>query len=80
MTGLEPGSRLADMSGGPHGGHGGHGGHRWMMVACCAPMLLIAIALVISGVANAGAIAFALACTAMMALMMAGMGHGGAPK
>jgi hypothetical protein len=39
-------------------------------------MLLIAVMLVVSGVANAGAIVFALVCTAMMAVMMAGMGHG----
>jgi hypothetical protein len=48
-----------------------------MMIACCIPMLVIAGALVLTGVANGGAILFALACTAMMALMMAGMGHGG---
>ena len=31
-----------------HGAHGGHAhrGHGWMMVACCIPMLAIAIALV----------------------------------
>jgi len=39
--------------------------------------LVIAGVLVLSGVANGGAILFALACTAMMALMMVGMGHGG---
>lgn len=47
-----------------------------MMIICCVPMLLIAVVLVVSGVANAGAIVFALVCTAMMAVMMAGMGHG----
>jgi hypothetical protein len=70
MTDLEPRSPHAGMPGGRHGGH------HWMMIACCVPMLLIAVVLVVSGVANAGAIVFALVCTAMMAVMMAGMGHG----
>lgn len=59
-----------------HAGHAGHGGHGWMMVACCIPMLVIAIALVISGVVSVGFLFAALACTAMMALMMRGM-HAG---
>jgi hypothetical protein len=52
-----------------------HGGHRWMMLACCIPMLLVVVALVLTGVASAGAILYALVCVAMMAVMMAGMGH-----
>ncbi|MBW8059363.1 MAG: hypothetical protein FVQ78_03330 [Solirubrobacterales bacterium] len=58
------------------GGHGGHG--RWMMIACCVPMLAIAIALVAAG-AGTGFLVAALVCTAMMGLMMAGMsgGNGG---
>lgn len=71
MTDLEPRSPNAGMA---HARHG-HGGHHWMMIACCIPMLVVAAALVITGVANAGAIVIALACTAMMAVMMAGMGH-----
>jgi hypothetical protein len=55
---------------------GGHAGHGWMMLACCIPMLLIVIALVVTGLASASAILYALACVAMMAVMMAGMGHG----
>ena len=56
---------------------GGHGGHsHWMMIACCVPMLAIAIALVATGVAGPGFIVAAIACTAMMALMMRGMSHG----
>ncbi|WP_198954435.1 DUF2933 domain-containing protein [Kineosporia sp. R_H_3] len=39
-------------------------------------MLVIAVTLVVTGVANAGAIVIALVCTAMMAFMMMGMGHG----
>ncbi|MHB1849076.1 MAG: hypothetical protein ACYCVO_08710 [Acidimicrobiales bacterium] len=57
----------------PHG----HGGHGWMMVACCIPMLAVAIGLVAAGVVSAGFLLVALGCTAMMALMMRGMDHGG---
>ena len=51
------------------------GGHGWMMIACCIPMLAIAVVLVATGVASSGFLVGALACTAMMALMMGGMGH-----
>lgn len=54
---------------------GGHG--RWMMIACCVPMLAIAVVLVATGVAGAGFIFAAVACTAMMAVMMIGMSPGG---
>lgn len=54
----------------------GHGAHGLMMIACCIPMLVIAIVLVATGVVSASFLIFALACTAMMALMMRGMGHG----
>jgi hypothetical protein len=57
--------------------HAGHGGHRWMMLACCVPMLVIAIVLVATGVVGSGFIVVALACTAMMAMMMRGMGGSG---
>lgn len=53
---------------------GGHG--RWMMVACCVPMLAVAVALVASGVVGAGFLIVAVMCTAMMALMMVGMSGG----
>ena len=56
--------------------HSGHGGHGWMMVACCIPMLLIAIVLVATGVAGAGFIFIAIMCTAMMWMMMRGMSGG----
>lgn len=60
-----------------HAAHAGHGGkHRWMAIACCIPMLAIAIALVATGVVGAGFIVVALACTAMMAVMHRGMSHG----
>jgi hypothetical protein len=53
----------------------GHGGHGWMMIACCIPMLVIAIALVATGAVGVGWLFAALMCTAMMALMMRGMRH-----
>lgn len=58
------------------GGHKGHGGHRWMMIACCVPMLVVAIVLVATGVANSGFLIVAVVCTVMMAAMMGGMGRG----
>ncbi len=58
--------------------HGdGHGGHGWMMIACCIPMLVIAIVLVATGVAGAGFIFAAIMCTAMMWMMMRGMSGSG---
>ena len=69
--------QLESMGQVPDTDHVGHGrGHGLMMLACCVPMLLIAFALVASGVAGAGAILFALFCAAMMAAMMFAMpGH-----
>jgi Flp pilus assembly protein TadB len=52
-------------------GHGGHG--HWMMVACCIPMLVIAIVLVSTGVAGASVIFAAIMCTLMMVMMMRAM-------
>ena len=71
-TGHEP-VRLDKHPVSPSSSHGGHGGHGWMMIACCIPMLVIAVVLVATGVAGPGFIVVALACTAMMALMMGGM-------
>ena len=51
-------------------------GHSWMMIACCIPMLVIAIVLVAAGVVSASFLFVALGCTAMMAFMMRGMSHG----
>ena len=61
-----------------HDAHGGmtHAGHGWMMIACCIPMLITAIALVATGVVGAGFIFVAVMCTAMMWMMMRAMGHG----
>ena len=59
------------------GDHAGHSGHGWMMIVCCIPMLVIAVVLVLTGVASVGFLGAAIACTVMMALMMRGMDHGG---
>ena len=59
-----------DEQGGPRHGHGGHS---WMMIACCIPMLIIAVVLVATGTAGAGFIFAAIMCTAMMWMMMRGM-------
>jgi hypothetical protein len=53
-----------------------HGGHGWMMIACCVPMLVIAIVLVASGTVSAGWLFAAVTCTVMMAAMMRGMHNG----
>lgn len=69
-------SRMDDQQSPTSGKH--QGGHSsWMMIACCVPMLAIAIALVATGVAGFGFIAAAVMCTAMMAMMMRGMSGGG---
>jgi hypothetical protein len=56
---------------------GDAGRSRWLMVACCIPMLVIAVALVATGVVGAGFIVIAVACTLMMVAMMAAMSPGG---
>lgn len=48
-------------------------GHGWLMIACCIPTLVIAVALVATGIASPGFLFFAVACTAMLARMMWGM-------
>ncbi|QUW85877.1 hypothetical protein SMIR_40995 (plasmid) [Streptomyces mirabilis] len=53
-----------------HGAHGNHGGHGWMMLACCIPMILIAVALVATGVVGVGWLLVAFTCVALMALIM----------
>ena len=64
-----------------HGHPGGQMGHGLLMIACCIPLLVIAIALVATGVASASFLFAAIACTAMMgltmAMMMGGMSGGG---
>ena len=53
-----------------------HGGHGLMMLACCIPMLAVAVVLAATGLVSWGFLAVAAVCVAMMALMMRGMGHG----
>ena len=57
-------------------GAGGHSRHRWMMIACCIPMVVVAVALIATGTVGIGGIVFALACLGMMAVMMFPMGGG----
>ena len=52
----------------------GHG--HWMMIACCIPMLVLAVVLVAAGVVGAGFIFAAIVCTVMMAMMMRAMSSG----
>ena len=56
---------------------GGKGGHSWMMIACCIPMILIAVVLVATGVVSAGFLVYALACLGMTFVMMTMMDRGG---
>lgn len=54
----------------------GHGGHGLMMIACCIPMLAIAVALLATGVVGPSFLIIAIGCTAMMFFMMRGMSGG----
>ena len=56
----------------PAGGRG----HHWLMIACGIPMIAIAGAIALSG-AGLGFFVVAVMCTAMMALMIAGMSNRG---
>jgi len=62
-----------------HGGRGHGGGHGWMMLACCIPMVVIAVALVAAGAVSASFLVFAAVCVGAMFLMMRAMGPGGGP-
>lgn len=53
----------------PEGGRDGGHGH-WLMLACCVPLVAIAVVLVATGVVSAGLLVAALACMAMMGAMM----------
>jgi hypothetical protein len=52
-----------------------HGRHGWMMIICCMPMLVVGDC-ARAGVVSANFLFAAVACAAMMALMMRGMSHG----
>lgn len=51
--------------------------HHWIMLACCIPMVIVAIAMFATGTASPGLLLVAVVCTVMMALMMRGMDHAG---
>ena len=51
-------------------GSGGRG--RWLMIACCIPMLVIAVLIAATG-AGFGFLVAAVMCTAMMFFMMSAM-------
>lgn len=53
-----------------------HRGHRWLMLACCVPMLVIVAVLLISGTAGIGAVVFAVVCVGIMTAMMLAMPRG----
>ncbi|AII11178.1 hypothetical protein [Rhodococcus opacus] len=68
------GNNSGDERAGEQKGTGGRSRHRWMMVACCIPMLLVAGALIATGTVGIGGLVFAVACLGMMAVMMFLMG------
>lgn len=74
MNAHDPRHHPPDLSKSPAPRQGGHG---WMMIACCIPMIAIAVVLVATGVVDIGFVFVAMACTAMMAVMMRGMGGSG---
>lgn len=55
--------------------HSGQG-HRWLMIACCIPMVVVVAVLLATGAAGSGALVFAAICLGMMALMMFAMPGG----
>lgn len=62
-------------------GHGGRRrGHGWVMMLCCIPMVVIAVALAAAGIASITFLSTAVLCMGMMALMMRGMNHSGRGK
>jgi hypothetical protein len=58
-------------------GHDGRSGHGLVMMLSCVPLVVLAIALVATGIAAAGFILAAIMCLAMMAMMMVMMARGG---
>lgn len=72
-AGRRKGEREEDCcKGGGHAHGGGHGHSHWMMIACCVPMVLVAVFLLAGG-AGLASLAPLLACVGMMAVMMLGM-------
>lgn len=56
--------------------HGGPGRHTLLMIACCIPIVALAVLLVATGAAGPGVFLVALACLVMMGAMMFMMGRG----
>ncbi|MCW4351968.1 hypothetical protein ONR57_01465 [Hoyosella sp. YIM 151337] len=52
-------------------------GHRWLMIACCAPIVLIVGVLVWTGTLDSGFLAIAAVCAIMMFAMMGMHRRGG---
>lgn len=61
-------------------GHGSRGGHGWMMIACCTPMLAIAVILFLIGAVSPVFLIFAVVMVALMAWTMKGMGRSRPPN
>lgn len=59
-----------------HGDHSRPGNHWWLMIACCAPMLLIAIVLVTTGALSPWILVVAIVIVAFITLTMSRT-HGG---
>ena len=57
----------------PPATRGSHHGHRWMMLACCVPMVAIVAVLLATGAAGTSAVVFAAACVGIMTVMMLAM-------
>jgi hypothetical protein len=51
----------------------GHTGHGLLMLVCCVPMIVVAVALVATGIAGWAAPLWALGCLVMMTAMMLAM-------
>jgi hypothetical protein len=65
----DPGARLPP----PDPASGEHGGNGWPIAACCFPMLAGAVALVLAHRAGVTFLILFAACTALVALVMAGI-------
>lgn len=52
-----------------------HRAHGLMMLVCCIPMIVIAVALVVTGAVGLRFLVAAGACVVMMTVMMRLMGH-----
>jgi hypothetical protein len=75
----EHGAGLSGRPGGPgrvERGRRPNGSHLWMMIACCAPMLIIVLVLAVVGIVSPIFLIVAFVFAATMALIIGGP-HGG---